>query len=109
GYLPFWALTRDGGTAFDGGGLTGGQLGRTPDRVSQWVEPNTDRMSVVRDHLPVPPSRNLPRVGGQVVGVERFTEEVRAGYRAMYDQLLEVRDELGAPDGPLERFRGLAS
>lgn len=109
GYLPYWTLSRDRTVAFDTSGLTGGSDRRTADRVLEWVDVNTDRMSFVRSRATTAEQHNLPRLDGSTVPVGGHTTAFRDGFAATYRFLRENRDLLTAPHGPLEGFRGRSS
>lgn len=92
------------GVDLSGLGGAAGQL--TPERVLQWADLGTDEMRARRERVAMPGANNLPRVAegrAQIIDHER---ELLAGFSAVYRLLMQRRDELLAPGGPIARFAG---
>lgn len=90
------------GVDLSGLGGAAGQL--TPERVLQWAGLGTDEMRARRERVAMPGANNLPAVAegrAQVIDHER---ELLAGFSAVYRLLMQRRDELLAPGGPIARF-----
>ncbi len=104
GILPQGAPGRQGQAGPDLSGLTGepGQL--TPEPVLQWDGMATDQMHARRERIPMPGGDNLPQLEGEPVNVLRFEAELSEGFAAVYRALIEHREALLAPGGPIEAF-----
>ncbi|MCH9688077.1 MAG: type 2 lantipeptide synthetase LanM family protein [Deltaproteobacteria bacterium] len=104
GILPQRAPGRQGQAGPDISGLTGeaGQL--TAEPVLQWDEMATDQMHARRERVPMPGADNLPQLEGEAVNVLRFESELSEGFAAVYRALMERRDQLLAPGGPIDAF-----
>lgn len=83
-------------------GGAGGQ--QTPNRLPVLVAPGTDEMRFERDFVQLPDSQNRPTLGGTAVDPAAFTDSLVSGFTATYRLLLEHRDALLAPLGPVRRF-----
>jgi type 2 lantibiotic biosynthesis protein LanM len=84
------------------GGLSGegGYPSSAPARF--FVGANTDEMTIEERTGEVPPARNLPLSGGHRLKAADQAAAVRAGFEAAYRFLLDRREEILAPGGPLE-------
>lgn len=94
-----------GGLDLSALGGKGGQS--SPDRLPMMVDIGTDQMRIVRDHLTMPETDNLPAMEdeGAAHSPGEFVGEVVAGFEEAYDVLLARRGELLGARGPLEAFR----
>jgi lantibiotic modifying enzyme len=86
-------------------GGAAGQL--TPQPVPTLDGVGTDEMCVVRKRVAMGPGRHRPSLMGVEANVFDYTEEVAAGFAAVYRLLLRRRSELASGDGPLRRFVGV--
>jgi type 2 lantibiotic biosynthesis protein LanM len=89
-----------------GMGGVGGQLTVRP--VVVWDGIGTDEMRLARRRVEMPGSANLPTLRdgtpAATPDVTEFDEEIIDGYRGLYATLLEHREALLAPGGPLAAF-----
>jgi type 2 lantibiotic biosynthesis protein LanM len=83
-------------------GAKSGQV--TPYPVPQWEGGATDEMRLIRKPVVFPGAQNRPSIGGADVDVGDFSEEIVAGFEAVYKLLLEHRAELLSDSGPIARF-----
>ena len=82
-----------------------GQL--TPTPVLTTADLGTDNMRVERRRVEIPMAENRPRLVGQSeISLFDHREDLEAGFVAMYDLLLDVREELLAAGSPLDAFEG---
>jgi type 2 lantibiotic biosynthesis protein LanM len=104
GLLPLrmWMNEEFEGVDLSGLGARAGQL--TPQPVPQWEAAGTDQMRVVRKRVEMPGGRNRPTLNGQDVDVQAYSTALAVGFTRMYTLLMEQRDALLAPDGPIVRF-----
>ncbi len=101
GLLPTWELGADGRVAYDVSGLGGGGDQQVPFRAPRWEGINTDRMAL--DYVPtrLEAGKNLPLLDGVPVRLEEYGTDLVAGFREMYQLLLNEREALLAPESPL--------
>jgi type 2 lantibiotic biosynthesis protein LanM len=78
---------------------------KTPFRVPDWVEPNTDRMRLAYRQMDLDGDKNVPRLDGRVVPATEHAAAVVQGLTDAYRLALRHRDELRAASGPLMAFR----
>jgi lantibiotic modifying enzyme len=95
-------LERSSGLDMSAMGGSGGQ--QTPNRFPVLVAPGTDEMRLERDFVQLPDSQNRPTLGGKPVDPAAFGDALVSGFSATYQLLLENRDALLAPAGPIRRF-----
>ncbi len=98
----WWGDEENAGVDLSGLGSVSGQL--TPRPVLAVAGRGTDEMRIERRRVEIPDSDNRPRVEGQEVSLLDHVDDLKAGYRQLYDLLLEHRQELLADDGPLAAF-----
>lgn len=99
GLLPNFQFSA-GGKSVDLSGL-GGQSGQTyPHAVLIAEDAHRDTMRLVRKHVTLPGSHNLPRLEGKAANAADFVDELVRGFDETYGLLLrhreEVREELRA-------------
>jgi lantibiotic modifying enzyme len=104
GLLPNRETAR--GEVVRSGGLDNASLGSTATRLS-WSHVNTDRMSYGKRSRIDFSNANVPLLHGRAVQVERYAEDVVAGFRQTYRVLLAHRDELLSAASPLAIFRSM--
>lgn len=92
----------DAGTETSGLSGPAGQL--TPYQVPYWESIATDTMYLERRRMAIGEGENRPNVAGEAVNPLDHVDEVVAGFATTYRLLVEHRDELSAPDGPIARF-----
>jgi type 2 lantibiotic biosynthesis protein LanM len=104
GMLPFHVNEPEAGGAQDWSGVASvaGQI--TPDPVLDWERAGTDEMRAVKRHVPMRAGRNRPTQDEGEAQAKDHVETILRGFEAAYRFLLEHRDALLAPGGPLERF-----
>jgi class II lanthipeptide synthase len=104
GLLPqrLWSNAASEGIDISGLGGEAGQL--TPEGVPCWERMGTDEMRLVRKRVVLPGGQHRPTLNGTEVAVLHYTEAIAAGFTAVYQLLLEHREELLADHGPLARF-----
>ncbi|HBY94321.1 MAG TPA: hypothetical protein DEP84_10230, partial [Chloroflexi bacterium] len=109
GLLPVWETNADG-QVYDIGALGGIQEQKQAVRQLQWQNTNTDSMARVWQSIPVEAGRaiNRPTLNGAALVLSDYEADLVAGFRQMYRFLLEQREALLAPDGPLAGFAGQA-
>ncbi len=100
GLLPSWVAVAEG-VAVDLSALGAVGEQRMPSSRSQWTHVNTDVMKLVDQDSVIRPTDNVPMLDGQPLSPDDFVDEVVAGLRSMYEFLLEHREELLGPSGPL--------
>jgi type 2 lantibiotic biosynthesis protein LanM len=104
GLLPerMWSNAESEGIDISGLGMVAGQL--TPFKVSQWEGVGTDEMRLTRKRVPMSGSQNRPTLVATEVNTLDYIDAIVAGFTAMYQLLLQYRDDLLSIDGPLARF-----
>ncbi|WP_236721463.1 DUF4135 domain-containing protein [Trichormus sp. NMC-1] len=75
-------------------GLGGAKGQLTPDKVPQLVQVGTDTMRVERHQAVIEASQNRPQLNQQEVNVQEYTDAIIKGFTAVYEILLEYRQEL---------------
>ena len=78
-------------------------------KARRFVNPNSDAMELVWETVPAGATKNLPTQAGMPLVPDDFPEEVLEGFLSTYRFLLERRDAVAAPGGPLDRFAGTRS
>jgi type 2 lantibiotic biosynthesis protein LanM len=104
GLLPNWELGPDGQTIFDVSGLGGVGGQQMPYQILSWQNINSDRMSIGQQYSQLTDQANLPILDGVRRSPNGYTEEIVAGFRQMYQFLLDRKQLLLAPDSPLAAF-----
>jgi len=113
GLLPFLVGAGDDFAGVDISGLAAVAGQPSPQPVMALAQAGTDEMHVVRERLPLPGGANVPFLAGQEgegrleVEAAEHTEELAAGFAAVYHMLIARRAELLAPGGPVARFAGV--
>ncbi|MFJ5921443.1 type 2 lanthipeptide synthetase LanM family protein [Kitasatospora sp. NPDC092948] len=100
--LPFPLFGEHG--ALDVSGIGGDDGAPLPTPVPGWAEAGTDRMRLVRAQGHLRRAANRPRLDGQDVDPQEYTEALVAGFRAGYRALADAAPRLAAPGGLLESF-----
>ena len=105
GLLPGWRVGKDRKVAYDSSGLGafGDQI--VPFRNLRVTHPNTDAMQMSLQQGHMRQQANVPMLNGAPARLEEHVEQVKNGFRDMYDFLLTQRDALLAQDSPLYLFR----
>ncbi len=101
--LPRWEIGPEG-QSYDISGLGGVQEHTTSFVQKQWKQINSDDMQLTRQTLSTSPNQNVVRLNGTIQLPSDHREELLQGFREMYALLLEKREELLAPGGPLHRL-----
>ncbi|MBW4644890.1 MAG: type 2 lantipeptide synthetase LanM family protein [Goleter apudmare HA4340-LM2] len=101
GLLPNWELGADGQTLFDISGLGGVGEQQMPYQILSWQNINSDRMTLGQQYGKLSHQANLPTLDGVICSPNGYTEEIVAGFRQMYQFLLDRQEVILAPDGPL--------
>jgi type 2 lantibiotic biosynthesis protein LanM len=71
-----------------------------------WEAAGTDAMRLARISAAMPAAACLPELAGRRIAAAPYAEQIVTGFADVYDFLARHRQPLGAPDGPLEAFRG---
>ena len=101
GFLPFWEAGQDGICVdISGLGAKAGQL--TPYQKRLWKNVNTDSMSLKHEPIFVDSEKHLPHLNGVSLTAAEYGEEIVSGFRRLYELLMELREELTAPDGLID-------
>lgn len=98
--LPQWEFGAQG-RAYDVSGLGAVAEQETPFRAPQWVDINTDRMTITFAYTTVDSPTHLPSLDGAPLSADDFIEEIIDGFQECYRFLMRQRTALLAPDGPL--------
>ncbi|HEV2062957.1 MAG TPA: type 2 lanthipeptide synthetase LanM family protein, partial [Thermoanaerobaculia bacterium] len=88
------------------GGLRGRGGHPIAAKARRFSSPNTDAMELVWETAAAAATRNLPTLGGDPLFPDDFSEEAVDGFSSMYRFLLERREAVAAPGGPLDPFAG---
>ncbi len=100
---PTGAGLRLGNLDLSGLGAMAGQVGPA---VSAVAAPGTDEMHIGRKERRVEGAQNLPTLAGEVQRAVEHKAAIERGFANVYQTILENREELLAPDGPLASFAG---
>ncbi|HJQ27219.1 MAG TPA: type 2 lanthipeptide synthetase LanM family protein [Blastocatellia bacterium] len=101
GFLPSWEAGANG-TCVDISGL-GAQAGQvTPYQKRVWENVNTDAMRLRHEPITVDSEKHLPHLNGVALRAADYSEEIVAGFRRMYELLIEMRDELLSAGGRID-------
>jgi class II lanthipeptide synthase len=103
GLLSFPQVGVDGGV-HDVGGLCGTGGRPTSSRQRDWVDVNTDSMRLVAGVGQTPDADNLLLFDGEIEPPENHIGELAAGFAHAYRFLIEQRERLLDPAGPLAPF-----
>ncbi|APR75897.1 Lanthionine biosynthesis protein LanM [Minicystis rosea] len=106
--LPRWVLSSDRRRAYDSSGLGGAGDALAPRSPLRFQHINTDVMSVERERgaAPAGSGPNLPVLAGVRLSPCDHRTEIATGFEGMYHLLVDARDELLAPGGPIDGLRG---
>jgi type 2 lantibiotic biosynthesis protein LanM len=104
GVLPFRAFSNDDSSGIDMSSVGGGREQRTPNRLPVMVGGGTDEMRLIRDFVTLPPAQNRPALGAAVIDPLRYGTQIMTGFTSTYRLLMEHRDALTAPNGPIRAF-----
>jgi type 2 lantibiotic biosynthesis protein LanM len=104
GLLPSRAWTEGGGEGVDLSGLAG-TGGQEVPSILKPENPGTDQMRYTLQTVEIPAGDNLPVLQGEVASATRYVGDILEGFHRMMRLLLEHREELSAPDGPLDTFQ----
>ena len=105
GLLPrrVWGDGDRAGVDLSGLGAVEGQV--LPKAGLRIEHGDTDRMRFTPGRAKLPPPASRPRLDGSEVDLLEHAADLEAGFRETLDLCRRHRDELTAPDGPLEAFR----
>lgn len=104
GLLPRRVWGSDPWRGIDLSGLAGDAEQYTPFGVPHWDGIGTDRMHIVRKQVPLGPATNRPILADTAVDAADFAADIVAGFERTYRLILNHRESLLAPDGPLALF-----
>lgn len=104
GLLPQWQTGKDGDLAYSVSGLGAVGVQEMPYKVSRWEHINTDRMSVEFVQAKMGSRTNAPRIAETPLNLAEYSDDIVVGFQHMYQFLLDQRDALAAPDGPLHEL-----
>lgn len=93
-----------GGVDLSGLGSEPGQL--SPDELPYYEASGTDEMHLKRRRMEMGDTPNRPRLDNKEVALTDYAEDFINGFTGHYNLLKDHRNELLAPDGPIERFAG---
>ncbi|HEX2222965.1 MAG TPA: type 2 lanthipeptide synthetase LanM family protein, partial [Thermoanaerobaculia bacterium] len=103
GLLPNRVWTDGGGGGVDLSGL-GASGSQTAPPVLRSQQTGTDEMRFALQPAEILTGDNLPTLGDEPIPVARYLDEVVAGFTRMMRLILERREELASPSGPLHAF-----
>ncbi|WP_224248154.1 type 2 lanthipeptide synthetase LanM family protein [Hyalangium gracile] len=104
GLLPGRAWLQAGSDGLEISGLGGGLPQLWPHPTPTISRVGTDEMHIVRKQLLSAGSQNRPHLQGQPVDVTQYVGALTRGFTRLYELLVEHREALCAPNGPLARF-----
>lgn len=104
GFLPRWEVSNDERVAYDVSGLGDGGERKPVISAPQWKHINTDRMVLESEPVKMGAPTNVPIPDGVPLRLEKYGEEVVAGFQHMYCFLLDQREALLAPESLLYKF-----
>jgi type 2 lantibiotic biosynthesis protein LanM len=104
GLLPQW-IPQAGGRALDTSALGAVNETQTTRPQPAWRDINTDAMRLDRAHMAAPAGTNAASIAGVPISPNDYVAEIETGFRQMYELLIDQRDALLAPDGPLPAMR----
>lgn len=104
GLLPEPELSDDESSGFDLSGLAGAAGQWAPYPAPSWESRGTDAMRLVYRPVTIAGGQNLPTLGGRPVNVVDYGQAIEEGFATLYRLMIQRREELLAPDGPLARF-----
>jgi len=99
--LPSWKADR-AGNALDMSGL--GATGGEEVEVSVWQGAQTDQVTQDIAKGRKERNRNVPFPEGMLAQPSRFVDQIEAGFKEIYQLLMENRDVLLEPDSPFENL-----
>jgi type 2 lantibiotic biosynthesis protein LanM len=104
GLLPNRAWGND---PFDGIDLSGlgakeGQL--TPYQLPYWQGVGTDEMQLQCKQMEMPTDHNQPSLNDNPVNLLDYVDAIATGFTTVYQLLLQYRNELLSPEGPIAAF-----
>lgn len=103
GLLPGFRLDPVTGEFGDRSGLGGSEDYEV--NAHQWDEINTDSMRTAYGRRRVTGIAPLPVLDGAVRPIDRYADDVVDGFQRMYCYLVEQRDTMLKPGGPIHGFR----
>lgn len=105
GLLPMrlWFDSQSEGLDISGLGATAGQL--SPDPLPYWEGAGTDQMQLKRSRFPLKAGNHRPQLQGKDVRLLDYISSLLKGFTAMYQLLLNHREQLLCDSGPLAAFR----
>ncbi|TMQ64851.1 MAG: type 2 lantipeptide synthetase LanM [Candidatus Eisenbacteria bacterium] len=105
GMLPFRVSEAEGGGRQDWSGVAAVAGQASPDPVLDWERPGTDEMHAVMRRLAMKGARNRPTLEGHEADAADHIGPLAEGFERTRRILLERRDDLLAPGGPLDAVR----
>lgn len=104
GLLPqkIWSTRESPGV--DLSGLAGGVHQMTPRPVPTWEGSGTDRLQLVRKRMEIHGGNNRARLQDELTDPGEYADAILAGFEDAYDLLLEHREEVLSPTGPIAAF-----
>ena len=91
------------GRYFDISGLTRSAEEEDDFELLTWKNVNTDAMDYSYQKIKPQFAANLPKLKGNFLSADNYLEEIEAGFRQMYQLLLDHQEELLAPDSALHQ------
>ncbi|ATB50461.1 type 2 lanthipeptide synthetase LanM family protein [Corallococcus macrosporus] len=104
GLLPQPAWRSKDGTEVDFSALGAGEGQLTPLGYLVATAHGTDELRFERRRMEIPGAANRPRLEGQDLSVTVQADALAQGFSTLYRLLIEHRDALLAPEGPLAAF-----
>jgi type 2 lantibiotic biosynthesis protein LanM len=101
GLLPRWLVSRES-HAVDVSALGLVEEQETGDALPRWRDVNTDLMEREEEIGRLRPGANAPALRGVPFSPNAYAAEIETGFEQMYRFLIERREELLSPGGPLE-------
>jgi type 2 lantibiotic biosynthesis protein LanM len=103
GFLPRWLFVATGQN-MDISGLGGNSGQETLFKVPQWQKVNTDEMTLTYAYQKGRLGKNVPFLEGENLAIKDYVEELVAGFKTMYQFLMEHRDALLDSTSPLSNL-----
>jgi type 2 lantibiotic biosynthesis protein LanM len=106
GLLPGWEFPKDKRKAYDISGLGSVSSEKSTASVRRWKFVNTDDMHLESEEIILPSNANEAILNGVALSPNDYVDELVEGFEQMYRFLMEQRQKLLLPEGPLTKLQG---